>query len=800
MEVFRAQHIAATALPGSVSSSGRYQLEAAVSNASWGMGGFGNSALGMQVVPEEQHRVGSMQQYKSAISQPEDHTFLTIHREIRCLEDKITRQLLRLQDQNQRVVDMMLEPLDAKVAGLENKLKGTDILVAELAGGLRGLQDAMQTQVQRTDSSEVRSQRWRKSFEADLLTRLSSLENGTAAKTQEMVTHTDLADVAGLMKQELRKLVQEAFSRNADFAPTHEDLNSVALELRQELRAVQAESGREELAAVADALRSELRRLSEASLSDAVSGVAGRNGSLEVHSKGLDELIERATLSKAAMEEASSDIRCLRDDLRSRGLLGGSGPWSQPPLSREEVQLIAEQACRETRGLGAEEIGFVVRELEERVADATARLEALAAESTNSRSMSETLVVVQDTTNMRLEAMEQRQCCLRDEVRGLSGKDGDLDRTRQAVEDHGLRHAVDVQHIGQLAQRVGELERVGLPEQIEVLVRRLRSLELAPNAGEELRSRLEVLERRAPADLIRRIEAIEKKSLRLGDSAVPTTLAVPSSLQEVTVLAEGLARDLCLARGAADGAPEAALGNVAQQSIVSLQCGGGVATPSSEADIDVHSQLAAIWSALAELADLSGVKVNSPAGLPAVCDGSIVKAESATQVAVVSAAGTDTQATVVTATAAATEAMIGAVRDAIVAVSECRRDADSWQRTVSTMAEEVVDLRGEWSQMRNRVSTCEKGLGDLKSKAVSISAGAVQDGADPIKGGAVANADGKDHRGSFTMEARPTVSPRTPPTCDPETLHPRRTNSPANGGDIPGFGGALEEATEKVQA
>jgi len=143
--------------------------------------------------------------------------------------------------------------------------------------------------------------------------------------------------------------------------------------------------------------------------------------------------------------------------------------------------------------------------------------------------------------------------------------------------------------------------------------------------------------------------------------------------------------------------------------------------------------------------------------------------------------------------------MIGAVRDAVAAVSECRRDAESCQRTVGSIAEELLDLRGEWSQMRTRVSGCERGLGELGIRVASATKGAGWDSAEPVQGNAAANVNGDNHRTGLPLEAAPTASPRTPPTSDPETLHPRRTNSPASGCDAAGFSGTLEEASLGLQ-
>jgi len=201
----------------------------------------------------------------------------------------------------------------------------------------------------------------------------------------------------------------------------------------------------------------------------------------------------------------------------------------------------------------------------------------------------------------------------------------------------------------------------------------------------------------------------------------------------------------------------------------------GLPTLDMDASVDVRGQLAAIWNAVAELADLAGVNCSAGTRPPALANaGSAAGSPTAGE-------SRDQQAAAVTA--AATEAMIGAVRDAIVAISECRRDADSCKRTVGSMAQELLDLRGEWSQIRNRVAGCEKNLGELRAKVVSAVMGAVREATEPTKGSAAAT-NGDDHRDCLPLEVVPTASPRTPPTYEPETLHPRRTNSPANGSEV----------------
>mmetsp|Transcript_125193 Transcript_125193/g.243613 ORF Transcript_125193/g.243613 Transcript_125193/m.243613 type:complete len:579 (+) Transcript_125193:55-1791(+) len=429
---------------------------------------------------------------------------VSVRHELRSVEDKLSRQLIRLQDQTQRLMDMMLQPLEKKVGTLEGRQKGVDGQIAEMCGGIRGLQDALELQVQRSDAAEARFQRWRQNIEA-ILPSVGSIDplqldgdaDNEAAKTRTdgFATRQELLEVADILRQELGKLVAGAMPR---CGVTDKELSDLAASLRQELCANHG-STHETLQMTAQSLRHELRRLTETSLqggcgggSELDAGVLSKlHATCEAHEVGLQQLALR---SEQQQEEGRNEVQRLREDLHARGVLDAQG-W----VTAAEVERIAELVCnRQDQRLCAsgspasqEDALVAIRDLQEKEREAAVRTDRLAADTAMCKQMTETTAIVAEAATMRLDALEERQSGLRDEIRG-GGAEANVRRLVQvAVEDETLKLAVDRQQM------------VAVEQQLQTLTSHMEALENRPGSpSNTVRLRED--------DLLRRVEALEQ--------------------------------------------------------------------------------------------------------------------------------------------------------------------------------------------------------------------------------------------------------------------------------------------------
>lgn len=212
------------------------------------------------------------------------------------LEEKMMRQVLRLQEQSERFMDIMMHPLEAKVAALEGRQPVIDCSIAELRGNLKGIQESMEIQVRRSDQSETRMCHWRKTLEEELHSRMSE---GPAPS--DMVSRSEMVDLAKVLKKELKKLVEESFRDG--HVVSQKELTALGSALREELGSVEqlaAETaaaklqGHQELMAAAEAVRAEMKTLTEKAIQE--------EALVRASMSALQELEKASDRSKGALE------------------------------------------------------------------------------------------------------------------------------------------------------------------------------------------------------------------------------------------------------------------------------------------------------------------------------------------------------------------------------------------------------------------------------------------------------------------------------------------------------------------
>ncbi|CAE8632752.1 unnamed protein product, partial [Polarella glacialis] len=69
-----------------------------------------------------------------------------VRKELAELDERLSRHLLRLQQQNERVLEVVVQSLEGKVAEVMSKQPMTEWRLSELTASLKGLQEQMELQ------------------------------------------------------------------------------------------------------------------------------------------------------------------------------------------------------------------------------------------------------------------------------------------------------------------------------------------------------------------------------------------------------------------------------------------------------------------------------------------------------------------------------------------------------------------------------------------------------------------------------------------------------------------------------
>jgi len=91
-----------------------------------------------------------------------------VRRELAELDERLSRQLLRLQSQTDRVMEVFVTSLEGKVAQVMSKQPLTEWRLAELGANIKGLQEQLEMQARRGDAADARLQRFTTLFQSEL--------------------------------------------------------------------------------------------------------------------------------------------------------------------------------------------------------------------------------------------------------------------------------------------------------------------------------------------------------------------------------------------------------------------------------------------------------------------------------------------------------------------------------------------------------------------------------------------------------------------------------------------------------
>jgi len=536
--------------------------------------------------------------------------------ELAALEEKVNNQVLRLQEQIERFMDMMLQPVEAKLRSLEERQPLVEARIGELIGGIQGLQMVADTHTQRADAMETRFRRWRKLLEEDFnvkqaelkfelsqsVTDLSQTVNkGVVShavtlqadpKVQGYVTRDEMVDIVDLIKQELRHLVESTMPRERELIlATQQEMGHLAQDLQRRLGEVQqqvlsgASPAQQEITQAAEALRCELKLLSERKLcadEGAIIGLRELEKATEQSRREMSELKDRTRRHTALMEDVQRDVKHVREELTSMK----SREIGLEAVTRSEAERIAEQAFDRLwhnqsalgRSLGGRSMlrGSPASIQHSEAMDADEK----GPEDRARDSRLEAVAVLVQAASSRLETVEERQALARQEAIEQD-VDGRLERTWKVVEEE--------------ASLRGRLQC----------------------SLEDLSRRVAALERRPPEP------SLPMPSSR-GDAAGAVSLPIKKShgmsMSEAAQMADNLAASLRSARCIADNPfPEEGPGDLF--SLDEERC-SPIAWSAHKERAKEHiseykAEIAEVWRAIAELAELAGAKTLESCALDA---------------------------------------------------------------------------------------------------------------------------------------------------------------------------------------
>lgn len=113
----------------------------------------------------------------TAVKTVQDSAILNaVRRQMEALEDKLSGQINRVQQQSDRLQNAALTRVDQKMVTMEALQPKLDRRIAELSGNYKGLSDEMQAQIRRLDQMDSRLWEWRHQLEEEVRNKFVEIE------------------------------------------------------------------------------------------------------------------------------------------------------------------------------------------------------------------------------------------------------------------------------------------------------------------------------------------------------------------------------------------------------------------------------------------------------------------------------------------------------------------------------------------------------------------------------------------------------------------------------------------------
>eukprot|EP00418_Pyrodinium_bahamense_P036817 CAMPEP_0179197346 /NCGR_PEP_ID=MMETSP0796-20121207/98138_1 /TAXON_ID=73915 /ORGANISM="Pyrodinium bahamense, Strain pbaha01" /LENGTH=516 /DNA_ID=CAMNT_0020901765 /DNA_START=193 /DNA_END=1739 /DNA_ORIENTATION=+ len=169
----------------------------------------------------------------------EREVFTVVRRQMDVLEERLSSQIARVQQQSERSRDTALTRLDSKLGTMELLQPRVDRRLAELNGNLKALSEESQTQIRRMDQMDARLWEWRHKLDEEIRAKFTQIEQ----TSQELASSVRVAKVTNedVLKRyhqrllRLEQLVDERMSQHEEVGSSLAQLHTRLLEVEHDL-------------------------------------------------------------------------------------------------------------------------------------------------------------------------------------------------------------------------------------------------------------------------------------------------------------------------------------------------------------------------------------------------------------------------------------------------------------------------------------------------------------------------------------------------------------------------------------
>lgn len=150
------------------------------------------------------------------------------------VEERLNAQISRVQHQGERLREVALSRMEAKVGAVEALQPKVDRRMAELSGSVKGLSDEMQSQLRRVDQIDSKLWDWRHQLEEELRSRLVEVEQSLQQLgSAQRVAKAAAEDAAKKLNMRLLRLEGLAEEHHSHAEDTNGSLAQLNLRLEE---------------------------------------------------------------------------------------------------------------------------------------------------------------------------------------------------------------------------------------------------------------------------------------------------------------------------------------------------------------------------------------------------------------------------------------------------------------------------------------------------------------------------------------------------------------------------------------
>merc|ERR1740121_1900261 len=183
--------------------------------------------LGGQIVRDQgrsgstPHRTGPYMGAVAVAKAAQESAILTaVRRQMESMEEKLGGQIVRVQQQGDRLRDAAFSRVDSKMGSMEALQPKLDRKLAELSGNYKGLSDEMQAQIRRIDQMDTRLWEWRHQLDDEVRTKFGEVEQSHQQINSQIrlasATHEDSLKRLNNRLRRLESLVEERLGHAED--------------------------------------------------------------------------------------------------------------------------------------------------------------------------------------------------------------------------------------------------------------------------------------------------------------------------------------------------------------------------------------------------------------------------------------------------------------------------------------------------------------------------------------------------------------------------------------------------------